>query len=247
MGGAHSTTSISDVSNTVANTSILSSNTCIGSSDNENLVDVNGDGNIVTGVNQFINSTYTQNCLQTSSNIAAYNNTSANQAVINQSTKQQAGLGFLDCSNTKASDNVQNNITNNTQINNVSTCLNAIQTTNVTMVNGIGNVLSGVDQTALSTNVVQCLNNSTNAVGATSNATNASNLGQQYQSESWLEPFTSALTAIMGMGILAVVLIIIFIVVVVIVYKYMTKKSSSSSSSSSSSTSSTSAMGVSHA
>lgn len=224
MGGHHSTQKVSTSSSVVVNATLSQTQSCMAVSDGQNVVNVEGIGNVVSGITQNMTFKVKQDC---SSILAAQQNFSAKIAdQVSQSLKNQtvALTSWASAGKDKNETNIRNSVATNIDQSMVQTCLAKMSGRNLVNVQGNSNVIQNVVQNMQQSMLSSCMQNTKSAM---STITDISDTVNQHAENIEKNPFafiTDAIQKVVEDLVVAAVIIVVVIALIVLGAKLLTRK-----------------------
>lgn len=215
MGPRNSKQSLSVSSDLVTNATLNQSQDCIVADFAENVINVQGSGNVVSGAKQGITFTVKQDCASTldaKENFQASVNDQIAQSLKNQTT---ALMSWASPGSAKESINLSNSVTTNITTTMVQKCLATLQGRNVINIQGSGNVLENTKQDVSMKVLSSCMQGNTQALSTMTDITDTINQKQSNVDENPFGFITDAITAVVGDLAVAAVVVVVLVVLVV--------------------------------
>jgi hypothetical protein len=219
MGG-HSSKQTVDVSTSVtANIMQTTAQNCINVAYGGNTITINGNYNVVSGVDQTVSISINSAC----STFAAQNSTfdaDLENALSQILSDQEVALTeWMDNSQDDQNTDVKQNVTTNFTQSTVQNCVNNLDGYNILSVTGSGNVVQDITQTATLNVISQCILKGQQTSDVVSSITNTVNQHSVYTSENPLAFIADAVASVLksAMAIAAV----LFIVILCFVFVFM--------------------------
>lgn len=219
MGGHHTKLKVKDTNDIVTNVVLDSNQNCISYSSAGQRIDVSGNGNIVTGVDQTIEMNVDKNCVANVTQNSGTQQKIANQIGQSVADKTMALAQWLDAGHTTVETSIDNTIKTNVTEKAIENCMSSLDARQFITVSGDTNVLSGIVQTEKLGYVGGCLMSSNQVANAAANVSNTVNQHSSYEASN---PFAFIGDAIAAIGI--AVALFIFIIVLVIAYEVVKKR-----------------------
>lgn len=219
MGGHSSKQTVSASTTVAANIVQATAQSCIGTSQGSNSVNVGGVGNTVDGVTQSVSLSVNMGCSTFSGQDSTFNNDLQNSLSQVLNDQGVALTQWMDGSRSDQASSIRQDVTTNFTQENVQNIVQKLNGYNVLNVQGVGNTVKDVAQTAALSVIATGLqqNGQTNAV--VNSITNTVNQHGQYKSANPLAFITDAIQSsirTVGIAIIAVIVILICFVLLVV-------------------------------
>ena len=194
MGGHSSKQTVAMSASVVASAVQTVTQDCINYVYGGNTININGVGNVVSGVNQSMAIKVDASCSAQVTQAAAFASSMQNNVSQIMKDQEVAMTQWMDCSSDNSSTNISQSVAANITSATVQTCLNSINAQNILNVSGTGNVV---------TNVVQA---------------GTVNQHSSYNSQNPFAFITDAIQAVFKSALVAVVGIFVLIIGLIFVY-----------------------------
>lgn len=232
MGGHQSKQTVGVSALVAANVVQNTTQNCINVMYGDNVITVNGNYNVISGVNQSVSISIDSTC----STMAAQDSTfqADLEAAVSQSLsdQEQAMTSWMDNSGDDQGMSFKQSVTTNFTQTTVQNCVNTLNGTNILNINGSGNVVKDIVQTSTLNLISQCLLGNEQTTKTIVDITDTANQQGVYKSESPFAFLGDAFEAVAGSAIkiMAIIFIVIISFVFIIQIIKKSKKSSSKSS-----------------
>jgi hypothetical protein len=215
MGGHHTKIAVRDVSTVTADVLLDSSQSCISYMHGGNKIEVSGDGNVVSNVEQIVTMDIDQGCVAKVTQGSGFQSKIANAITQSSKATTQDFTGWLDAGSTTVASEVDNTVKVDITEKVSQKCVDSLHSQNLLLVAGNNNVLSGIIQETKLNKVGNCLMQSQQMSTASSGISTTINQHAEYKVEN---PFGFIGDAIEAIGI--AVAVFIFLIALVFVYEY---------------------------
>ncbi len=219
MGGHHSKQTVAESTSVAANIVQTTAQNCISVAYGGNTVNIDGDFNNVSGVNQTVSVSVDSSCSTFASQDSTF--TSDLQNAISQSLSDQevALTEWMDDSRDDQGAYIGNQVTANFTQSTVQNCVNTLNGQNILNVTGTGNVVKDITQKMTLDLISQCIlgNDQTNSV--VSDITNAANQQATYVSQNPFAFITDAITAVLRSAMLTLAILFIVFICFILLFK----------------------------
>jgi hypothetical protein len=219
MGGHQSTQTINVSTQVAANIVQNTAQNCIDVSYGQNTITINGDYNILSGVDQTIKLSINSNC----STFAAQNSTFSadlqNSLAQILNDQEIALIAWMDNSHDDQTTNIAQSVTANFTQSTVQNCVSNLNGGNALNVTGSGNVIKDVTQTISLNLISQCLLNNNQTNDVVNDITNTVNQSGTYTSVSPFAFIADAIAAVFKSVVVAAA--IVFIVIVCFIFLFI--------------------------
>jgi hypothetical protein len=222
--GHESKQSVLSTTTTTANIVQQTAQNCIDVSYGGNVIDVNGNYNILSGVDQTVSLSVNSDCSTFASQNSTFNSDLSDAMSQILSDQEVALTQWIDTSKDTQYTNITENVTANFTQSTVQSCVNNLNGYNVLSVTGSGNVIKNITQDVSLNILSQCLIQNSQTGSSISDITNTVNQHSTYTSTN---PFAFIADALESMSRSAMAIAaIIFIVIVSFVIIFMSKSGS---------------------
>jgi len=211
MGGHQSKQSVSDSVSAVGSAVQSVTQSCINYVNAENVIAIDGSGNVVGGVTQSLAISVDSKCSGEVTQDASFENNLANSVAQELHDQEVSMTQWLDNSGDTSSDAIKQSVSTNVTATTVQTCLNSINSQNILNVSGSGNIVKGVVQSGTVNLLSQCMLGQGQTSSTVNDITNTVNQHSVYDSENPLAFITDSIEAVMktAVGAIAVVFILL--------------------------------------
>ena len=221
MGGSHSSSSATATSNIINSFSQNFSANCGTNTTSDNAIIITGNGNNIANLIQNSSSSSDAKCQVYNPQTAVSAATLSAAAASSSAAISQQFTGFLDDSSSDSNSTITSTLSNTINQNTLFSCAANVQSANLVLVDGSGNVIQGSTQDSSSNAISNCLMSAGQSASIIANVTQNASSTSSTTVQSWLQPFATMFQSIMVDMVVAVVAFVIFIVLIVIVYKML--------------------------
>lgn len=230
MGGHQSKQTVGVSTNVAANIVQNTAQNCISVAYGGNTININGNYNNVSGVDQTVSISINSDC----STFAQQNSTfdaDLQNALTQALNDQEVALTeWMDNSRDDQSASVSNSVTANFTQNTVQNCVNTLNGYNILNVTGTGNVVKDITQNATLNVISQCLLGNGQTSSVVSDITNTVNQQSTYVSQNPLAFIADAIAAIFKSLIVAAAVVFVVIICFVMLFLLLRGKKQPSAS-----------------
>lgn len=212
MGGHTSKQSVTESTNIVSSVTQKVTQNCVTAVNSSNVVVIDGNGNILSGVDQELSVSVDSHCVAQVTQDAAFNADLKNAAVQATNTETISGLGWLDCGKDDSATTITNNVSSTTTSETVQNCLNSVQGKNLINITGNQNVLQNVLQKNTIQMFSKCVLGNAQQTSTVNDTTNTANQQSTYTAKNPFAFITDAFEATVKS--VAMMIAIVFIVLI---------------------------------
>ena len=218
MGGHSSKQTVAMSASVVASAVQTVTQDCINYVYGGNTININGVGNVVSGVNQSMAIKVDASCSAQVTQAAAFASSMQNNVSQIMKDQEVAMTQWMDCSSDNSSTNISQSVAANITSATVQTCLNSINAQNILNVSGTGNVVTNVVQAGTVNLLSQCLLGQAQTSSTVNTMTSTVNQHSSYNSQNPFAFITDAIQAVFKSALVAVVGIFVLIIGLIFVY-----------------------------
>lgn len=224
-GGGHKTVqTVTGTSTAVANVMQIVNQSCINIINGGNVIDISGNFNIIDGLSQTSSISITSDCVGHVKQTTSLD-TIINDAISQTSNDQEIALTqWLDNSKDTTRTNLISNITTNVSSTTSQTCVNDLDSKNIFIVSGSGNIVKGAAQKSAIDLISKCLLGQEQASSVINDMTNTVNQHSTYTSKNPFAFITDAIEGVMKSSVGVIAIIFIVLVCFIIVFKVLRHK-----------------------
>ena len=216
MGGHHSKQTLSMSSSIVTNAVLNQSQDCIAVSDGKNVLNVFGNANVVTNVDQEMTFTIKQDCKSTLAANDDFQGQLSNQIAQSLQDQDIALTSWLTPGTSTQSSAIANSVKTNIDTNLVQNCLTQMSGTNVVNVQGSANVVQNVVQKQSQSIMASCMQGNQQSLSTMTDITDITNQNLAHTSKNPLAFIPDAIqkavedvAIALGIAVVAIVLIVV--------------------------------------
>jgi hypothetical protein len=218
MGGHQSTQSVNSSAKLAATVVQTATQDCINVGSGENIVNVNGNYNVIDGVKQNLSLSINSSCPVLTGQDSTFQAALSN-ALTNTNASQSVALTeWINNTRNTQESNINNQLQTNLTQSTAQKCLSSLNGANIQNISGSGNVVKNVAQNVSLNVISQCLMKNGQTNNMVSDITNTVNQHSVYKSENPFAFITDALTAISSNVVYTVALIFVALVFFAILY-----------------------------
>ena len=222
--GNHQTQLSEDITTSINRSVIDSTTNCINYSVGGNSFIINGDNNVVDGVDQTVSASIAAAC-QSNATMGQTVNNSISDALSQQlTTASTAMMDVMDNTSNNITSVMENTIITSNLTETAVNCINKLSSTNLMTVSGDSNVISSLIQNSVSNIIGGCMQQSSELAATANTVANTATQQGKDSSSNPLNFLSTIAEAIVGSIVALLAIIFIVIVCIAYVFPHLNKK-----------------------